>query len=53
MAPKGGARDAALALEAASSAQKSWAAKSCIERTGYLKKWPKLSGLTVKRWHEL
>ncbi len=38
MAPKGGVEDAALALEAASSSQKSWAAKSCIERAGYLKK---------------
>ncbi|WP_027721879.1 aldehyde dehydrogenase [Maridesulfovibrio zosterae] len=38
MAPKGGKHDAELALEAASVAQKEWAAKSCIERAGFLKK---------------
>ncbi len=38
MAPKGGVEDAALALEAASSARKAWAAKPCAERAVFLKK---------------
>jgi len=38
MAPKGNAEDAALALEAASAAQKAWAAKPCSERAVYLTK---------------
>ncbi|XXJ18449.1 aldehyde dehydrogenase [Desulfovibrio caledoniensis] len=38
MAPKGNAEDAALALEAATAAQKAWAAKPCSERAAYLTK---------------
>jgi len=38
MAPKGGVEDAALALEAATSAQKAWAAKPCSERAVFLSK---------------
>ena len=38
MAPKGNAEDAALALEAASAAQKAWAAKPCSERAVFLTK---------------
>lgn len=37
MAPKGNAKDAELALDAAYSSQKAWAATSCAERAGYLK----------------
>ncbi|EGB15991.1 Aldehyde Dehydrogenase [Pseudodesulfovibrio mercurii] len=36
MAPKGNAQDAALALEAASAAQKAWAATPCSARAPYL-----------------
>ena len=38
MAPKGGVEDAALALEAAASARKAWAAKPCSERAVFLTK---------------
>jgi lactaldehyde dehydrogenase/glycolaldehyde dehydrogenase len=38
MAPKGNAEDAAVALEAATAAQKAWAATPCSERAVYLTK---------------